>query len=321
MDPLYGYQSVNVEAQSGDPHSLLNWTRRLLAVRKQQKAFGRGTLNMLSPSNRRILAYTRAFTDADGKTETILCVANVSRSAQGVELDLSEFAGQVPIEMIGGNAFAPIGQTPFTLTLAPYGFFWFLLASEYQMPGWHTEPSPSVPELVTLVLKDGLEDALKPPVRTVLEQNVLPNWLPTRRWFGHKEASIEQVEIVYGAAFGEAQTPMLLTELKVTCAGQPHRYQVPLGALGEEQTISAVAQQAVLSRLRRGRHVGFLTDAFALEPFVHAVLSGLNKGQTLSSSAGDIHFSATQQLATLGLDEQSEVRYLTGEQSKGGSVL
>ncbi|HCV76447.1 MAG TPA: hypothetical protein DGS68_06825, partial [Pseudomonas sp.] len=77
--PLYGYQAINVEAQSRDPHSLLNWTRRMLAVRKQQKAFGRGTLKMLSPTNRRILAYLRDFTNAQGEHETILCVANVSR--------------------------------------------------------------------------------------------------------------------------------------------------------------------------------------------------------------------------------------------------
>nr|NOY02508.1 maltose alpha-D-glucosyltransferase [Gammaproteobacteria bacterium] len=98
MDPLYGYQTVNVEAQSHDPHSLLNWTRRMLAVRKQQKAFGRGTLRTLSPSNRRILAYIREYTDADGNTEVILCVANVSRAAQAAELELSQYADKVPVE-------------------------------------------------------------------------------------------------------------------------------------------------------------------------------------------------------------------------------
>lgn len=97
MDPQYGYQSVNVETQTQDPHSLLNWTRRMLAVRKQSKAFGRGSLKMLSPSNRRILAYTREYAGADGKNEIILCVANVSRSAQAAELDLSAFAGMVPV--------------------------------------------------------------------------------------------------------------------------------------------------------------------------------------------------------------------------------
>ena len=134
MDPQYGYQSVNVETQAQDPHSLLNWTRRMLAVRKQSKAFGRGRLHMLSPANRRILAYTREFTGEDGRTEIILCVANVSRSAQAAELDLSAYAGMVPVEMLGGNAFPPIGQLHFLLTLAPYGFYWFVLAAENQMP-------------------------------------------------------------------------------------------------------------------------------------------------------------------------------------------
>src|SRR5690606_17018064 len=109
MDPLYGFQTINVEAQHRDPHSLLNWTRRLLAVRKQQQAFGRGTLKMLSPTNRRILAYLREFSDVTGKGETILCVANLSRVAQAVELDLSVFNGLVPVEMLGGSAFPPIG--------------------------------------------------------------------------------------------------------------------------------------------------------------------------------------------------------------------
>ena len=133
-DPLYGYQAVNVEAQALDPHSLLNWTRRLLAVRKQQKAFGRGSLNMLSPRNRRVLAYVREFTDALGNTQTIVCVANVSRSAQTVELDLSTWAGRVPVEMLSTHPFPPIGPLPYSLTLAPYGFYWFLLVSENAMP-------------------------------------------------------------------------------------------------------------------------------------------------------------------------------------------
>ena len=133
-DPLYGYQAVNVEAQALDPHSLLNWTRRLLAVRKQQKAFGRGSLNMLSPRNRRVLAYVREFTDALGNTQTIVCVANVSRSAQAVELDLSTWAGRVPVEMLSTQPFPPIGPMPYSLTLAPYGFYWFLLVSENAMP-------------------------------------------------------------------------------------------------------------------------------------------------------------------------------------------
>src|SRR5690349_14805697 len=125
MDPLYGYHSVNVEAQAEDPHSMLNWTRRMLQIRKRHQAFGRGTLRLLYPTNRRILAYVREFTAEDGKTQRILCVANVSRSAQAVELDLAVHAGSVPVEMVGGSAFPPIGQLPYLLTLPPYAFYWF----------------------------------------------------------------------------------------------------------------------------------------------------------------------------------------------------
>ena len=153
----------------------------MLAVRKQSKAFGRGTLKMLSPSNRRILAYTREFTGADGKHEIILCVANVSRSAQAAELDLSAYVGMVPVEMLGGNAFPPIGQLNFLLTLAPYGFYWFVLATENQMPSWHVEPAQSLPDFTTLVLKKRMEELLEAPARRTLEQDILPNWLQNRR--------------------------------------------------------------------------------------------------------------------------------------------
>src|SRR3546814_14101184 len=107
MGALYGYDSVNVEAQARDPHSLLNWMRRLLAVRKRQHVFGRGTLKLLYPRNRRILAYLREYTDPEGNAQTVLCVANVSRVAQAVELELAALAGRVPVEMHGGSPIPP----------------------------------------------------------------------------------------------------------------------------------------------------------------------------------------------------------------------
>ncbi|WP_019305156.1 maltose alpha-D-glucosyltransferase, partial [Xanthomonas oryzae] len=102
MDPLYGFQAVNVEAQIRDQHSLLTWTRRVLSVRKRYQAFGRGTLRFLYPGNRRMLAYLRCYQD-----ETVLCVANLSHTLQAVELDLSEFEGRVPVDIIGGGSFPP----------------------------------------------------------------------------------------------------------------------------------------------------------------------------------------------------------------------
>src|SRR5690625_5088115 len=145
MDPLYGYQATNVEAQERDPHSLLNWTRRLLEVRSGHRAFGRGSLRMLAPANRRVLAYLREYLDDQGQTETILCVANDAKQAQPVEIDLSEFAGCIPVEMIGGAAFPPIGQLPYLLTLQPYGFYWFLLTRDTRMPSWYSPPPEPLP--------------------------------------------------------------------------------------------------------------------------------------------------------------------------------
>ena len=121
-DPVYGYQAVNVEAQERVPGSLLNWMKRLIRVRRAHPVFGRGTLEFLHPENRRVLAYLR-----EHEGVTILCVANLSRFAQYVELDLSRFAGRQPIELIGRVHFPRIGELPYLLTLGPHDFFWFEL--------------------------------------------------------------------------------------------------------------------------------------------------------------------------------------------------
>src|ERR1700728_3359968 len=118
MDPLYGYGAVNVEAESRDPHSILNWMRRMLAVRRRHPALGRGTLTFLYPKNRKILVYLRQYDD-----ETLLCVANIAHSPQAVELDLSAFVGRVPVELNSGTVFPPIGELTYLLTLPPYGFY------------------------------------------------------------------------------------------------------------------------------------------------------------------------------------------------------
>jgi maltose alpha-D-glucosyltransferase/alpha-amylase len=121
-DPVHGYQAVNVEAQQKDPSSLLHWMRNTISLRKLFKAFGRGSIEFLPAPNRRVLAYVRRYEE-----DVILCVANVSRFAQPVELDLSAFDGWVPVEMLGYTDFPAIGKAPYFLTLGPYGTYWFEL--------------------------------------------------------------------------------------------------------------------------------------------------------------------------------------------------
>ncbi len=122
MDPVWGYQALNVDAEESDPSSLLNWMRNLIALRRLFRVFGRGTLRFLTPPNRKILAYLRSL---DG--EQVLCVTNLSRYAQPVDLDLSDLDGMTPVEMLGYVEFPAITREPYRLTLGPYGFFWLEL--------------------------------------------------------------------------------------------------------------------------------------------------------------------------------------------------
>ena len=121
-NPVYGYQAVNVESQRRQENSLLNWTRRILEVRRSTRVFGRGSIQFLKPANHRVLAYVRAL-----DSEKVLVVNNLSGTAQAVELDLRDLAGAIPIEMFGRSLFPRIRERPYVMTLGPYDFFWFRL--------------------------------------------------------------------------------------------------------------------------------------------------------------------------------------------------
>ena len=167
MDPVYGYESVNVEAQSRSLSSLLSATKRLISVRKSTLAFGRGTMTFIRPVNRSVLAYVRQYED-----EVILCVANLSRSAQATELDLSAWKDRIPLEMLGRTRFPAIGELPYMITLAPYGFYWFQL-TRAGSKSQHVEPTV-VPEFETLVVPLGATWMSLARTRGVFERDVLP---------------------------------------------------------------------------------------------------------------------------------------------------
>lgn len=126
MDPVYGYQAVNVEAQQRYSTSLLNWVREMIHLRRRHSVFGRGELNLIKPENRKIFAFTRSYVD-----ETVLCVFNLAQSAQPVELELNDYEGYTPIEMMGDARFPLVGASPYQLALAPRGFYWFLLSKNH----------------------------------------------------------------------------------------------------------------------------------------------------------------------------------------------
>jgi maltose alpha-D-glucosyltransferase/alpha-amylase len=128
-DPIYGYEALNVERQLRAPSSLLNWMRRLIAARKRSRVFGRGNLRFLAPANTRVLAHLR-----EHEGEVVLAVHNLAPRPEPVELDLREFRGAVPVEMLGGARFPPVEDRPYFLSLGPYGFYWFLLERAARQP-------------------------------------------------------------------------------------------------------------------------------------------------------------------------------------------
>ncbi len=144
VDPEYHYEAVNVEAQQNNPNSLLWWTKRLIALRKQYKAFGRGTIEPLQPNNNKVLAFLRRYQD-----ETILVVANLSRFVQYFDIDLSPFQGLKPVELFSRNPMPQIGKEPYRFMIGPHSFYWFVLRpSESGRPG--QLPAPSGRRLRTL---------------------------------------------------------------------------------------------------------------------------------------------------------------------------
>jgi len=138
VDAVYGYQSINVEAQQRTPSSLLNWMKRLIAVRKKTRVFGRGTLHFLRPANEAVLAHAR-----EHEGETVIAVHNLTGSAQPVELDLRAWRGCTPVEMLGDTRFPPVGAAPYFISLAPYGYYWFRLQPPLsEQPRYGIEAAP-----------------------------------------------------------------------------------------------------------------------------------------------------------------------------------
>ena len=312
QDPLYGFSAINVEAQSRDPHSLLNWLKRMLAVRGKHHAFGRGTQRFLRPQNRKVLAYLR---ELEGEPP-VLCVANVSRTAQAVELDLSEFAGFTPVEMSGATPFPIIGQLTYLLTLPPYGFYWFQLCDSMDGPEWSTATAGVEPEHYTFVLRDGAAEVLNPRNRDMLEREVLPPYIPHRRWFQGKDAAFRSARVTSVSPL--PGNDAVLAEIEVTTEAGTAAYALPLGIVWEDQPTGPFAHQLAMARVRRGRMVGRLTDGFSTPGFVHGVLAALRENARVEVGDGELRFEATGDLM---LDGDPELQWLSAEQSNSSVVI
>ena len=306
MDAVFGYASTNVESQIRDPSSLLSWTKRMLAVRKTSRAFGRGARQFLRPGNRKILAYLRTYED-----DTILCVANLSRSAQPVELNLAAFKGRVPIEMLGRTTFPPIGEMPYLLTLAGYGFYWFRLIADAEGPAWH-EQIVSIDERPVLVLFDGWSSlfrdrvvpwriAMAEKTRQLVESDTLPRFVEAQRWYAAKGTSIDRARISDYVLWQEGKTSWLVALLDTGGANDGTRYFLPLALAWEdrdEERLKTLMISAI-AKVRQQANVGIMGDAFADESFCRAMVLAMAGGREIASPQGKLRFRPTAAFARI----------------------
>ena len=309
MDPIWGYQAINVEAQQSDPSSLLHWTRNMIALRKLFRVFGRGTLEFLDPENRKILAYIRRLKDeGDGQSETVLCVANLSRFAQPVSLDLSHFDGMIPVEMLGYVPFPQINKTPYAITLAPYSFFWLELqaAPEKTETPVVESDEPALGSLDMLGKSDGINSILTGPGLNLLQQ-LLPSYLQRQRWFGAKSRTVAGVQVLDSVPFPRSHQRAVsgetssLTPAGSTCAivflqltyddASTDTYQLPLCVSGGDAAVSILenAPGSIVATLNMASGPAVLHDGAADEGFRQMLLGLIARNGDLPSATGRIH--------------------------------
>jgi maltose alpha-D-glucosyltransferase / alpha-amylase len=312
MDPVYGYEAVNVEAQSRSLASLLSWTKRLISVRKSSKVFGRGSLSFIRPANRSVLVYVRQY-----DSEVVLCVANLSRSAQAAEIDLSPWRGRVPFELLGRTSFPPIGEAGYLITLAPYGFYWLQLCESEQS----TQEVPTTPvEFETLVVTDGWKSLLHGRSRSILERDVLPAFLAGRRWFaerGNLSTATHVASIIPLVAEGPG-IGLALVEAK----GQREtaNYMLPL-TINWTRFDPTRQNPNALAAVRRGPREGTLLDASAEPGFISFLLEHLRAGQAIEFDQRRIEFLPTDRFPQAGEVAIQDVRAVDTEQSNTTALV
>jgi len=288
VDPEYHYEAINVETQQNNPHSLLWWMKRMIAMRKHSKAFGRGTLEFLHPENRKVLVFVRRYQD-----ECILVVANLSRFVQCAEMDLSAFKGMVPVEIFGRIEFPPIGKHPYFLTLGPHSFYWFTLEPKRVEEIALTSAEMRLPTLAVV----GAWEAVFQGEGKVALENILPKYLQARHWFAGRARRMKSASIVEILPIPFARAKAFLTVVRVDYTdGAPETYLLPLTAAFGEQAAQMqegfphplLAHMRVKGKGAKEGDVGILYDALYEKTFTAALLDAIVRRRHLNVAKGEL---------------------------------
>ncbi len=334
IDPEYHFETVNVEAQQNNPSSLLWWMKRLIALRKQHKVFGRGSIEFLYPENPKVLAFVREYDPygarASGDGERVLVVANLSRFVQAVELDLSDHKGMTPVEMFGRNPFPQIGELPYFLTLGPHGFYWFSIThgrEEIALSFRGQEDTgereiPTLETLPTITITGGWQQLFSGKGAGKLE-DALPRVLANRRWFGGKARTVQNTTLVESVEVQTEEGPCMVAIVRVEyLEGEPETYLLPV-AFAEEEFAEQVAEEipaALLARVRpRGKRAdsGVLFDAMWRREFAGVLLDMLDERRRITGATGELVAQPARAFENLrgDVDEHLEPQVSRAEQS------
>ncbi|MGH2460591.1 MAG: maltose alpha-D-glucosyltransferase [Chloroflexota bacterium] len=303
VDSEYHYQALNVEAQQKNPHSLLWWMKRLIALRKRFKALGRGSLEFLDPENRKILAFVRRYQD-----ETILVVANLSRFVQYVELNLSQYSGATPIEVFGRTRFPRIGELPYLLTLGPHAFYWFTvepdIAQSQALDGSSDRAELGTTPTPTLAVDDDWTDALVGPGKARLEA-LLASYFPTRAWGGQPARRIKGTRILDSLPLdrGAAAPRIVLVRIDYV-EGDPETFAIPLAlaTAGGAERLRAESPRLIVADVRQGGkrgRVGALYDCTSDGDFLNDVIEAIGRRRQTTTPGGQLLASPTRSFRPL----------------------
>src|SRR5213083_316769 len=320
IDPESHYEAFNVEAQQNNPNSMLWWMKRLIAMRKRYKAFGRGTLEFLYPENHRVLAFIRRYQD-----EVILVIANLSRFVQYAGLDLSAFRGTSPIELFGRAEFPPIGDAPYFLTLGPHSFYWFGLSpggSVYEGPGAHRAP-------LQLTVQATWTNVFTGKARISLEDRVM-RYVQTQRWFGRKAREVTGATFVERVPVSFNSADACITQIQIEYTEEdPETYMLPLSfATGERaEQIRQSSPNAIFAdvtvRLKENAVEGILYDGVLDKEFCTSLIDMILRRRHLRGTAGEFVAVPTRLLRNgpTAAIRNLEVASIRAEQSNSSVVF
>ena len=312
IDPEYHHETINVEVQQNNPHSLLWWMKRMIALRKHYRAFGRGSMNFLYPENHKILAFVREY-----KEEKILVVANLSRYVQYAELDLSRFKDLVPVELFGMTDFPRISEEPYFLNLGPHSFYWFSIEPAREKIYLQSRPEQDK----DIVEVTGKWENIFHGTSLVALETHLPSYLRYCRWFGSAGYQIKSAWIRDRVVLRDADRNFMLALVEVDYVGRDKElYLLPLCYLEGREAALLMKKYpgagVIRLHLSESRNPGLLCDAIFVRGFHRALFQGFSSVRTVKTEQGNLRFLVEKKIAALKRDVPPESSPWQGERDE-----